>query len=101
MAANTGDEKPHTRYDVTKRSRSRIPHPRRPPDDQPQKHCRPERAIADVDIGKVETVPMTADEFENAVEALAVLITQWWDKHPPGSCEDPPAVNKARQLEDS
>jgi len=38
-------------------------------------------AVADIRIARIETVTMTAAEYDNAVEALAVLITRWWDQH--------------------
>ncbi|MBL0888489.1 hypothetical protein [Myceligenerans indicum] len=34
-------------------------------------------------IGPPETVPMTADEYHEAVQAWAALIALWWTTHPP------------------
>jgi hypothetical protein len=37
-------------------------------------------------ITRIETVPMTAAEYDSAVEALAVLLASFWDGHPgPGT----------------
>lgn len=37
-------------------------------------------------IARTETVPMTAAEYDSAVEALAVLLASFWDDHPePGT----------------
>jgi hypothetical protein len=37
-------------------------------------------------ITRTETVPMTAAEYDSAVEALAVLLASFWDDHPePGA----------------
>lgn len=37
-------------------------------------------------ITRTETVPMTAAEYDSAVEALAVLLASFWDDHPePGT----------------
>jgi len=33
-------------------------------------------------VVRIETVPMTGDEFDNAVEAWAVLLNRYWDRHP-------------------
>ena len=33
-------------------------------------------------ITRTETVPMTAAEYDSAVEALAVLLASFWDGHP-------------------
>jgi hypothetical protein len=32
-------------------------------------------------ITRTETVPMTAAEYDSAVEALAVLLASFWDDH--------------------
>jgi len=37
-------------------------------------------------ISRIETAPMTAAEYDSAVEALAVLLASFWDDHPePGA----------------
>jgi len=41
--------------------------------------------LREVRIGPIETVPMTAAEYETAVEALAVLIARWLRDHPDGT----------------
>ncbi|KIR64598.1 hypothetical protein TK50_02820 [Micromonospora haikouensis] len=33
-------------------------------------------------IARIDTVPMTADELDNAAEALAVLLNRFLDDHP-------------------
>ncbi|MGC5381134.1 hypothetical protein ACPXB1_21920 [Micromonospora sp. DT68] len=33
-------------------------------------------------IARVDTIPMTAEDLENAAEALAVLLNQFWREHP-------------------
>ncbi|MFD2768258.1 hypothetical protein [Micromonospora eburnea] len=33
-------------------------------------------------IARIDTVPMTADELDNAAEALAVLLNHFLDDHP-------------------
>lgn len=35
-----------------------------------------------VDVARIETVAMTAEEYDTAVDALAVLIAGWWRTHP-------------------
>jgi hypothetical protein len=37
------------------------------------------RARPDVPVASAETVPMTATEYDNAVEAIAALIARTWD----------------------
>jgi len=39
-------------------------------------------AITDIRIAHVETTPMTATEYADAVEALAVLIARYERRHP-------------------
>ena len=34
-------------------------------------------------LGPSKTVPMSAQEYEQAVQAWAVLISSWWTQHPP------------------
>lgn len=39
-----------------------------------------------IHITRIETVPITAAEYDSAVEALAVLLASFWDDHPePGT----------------
>jgi len=33
-------------------------------------------------IVRVETIPMTTEEFDNAIEAWAVLLNRYWHEHP-------------------
>ncbi|SCE97553.1 hypothetical protein [Micromonospora chokoriensis] len=33
-------------------------------------------------IARVGTIPMTAEDLDNAAEALAVLLNQFWREHP-------------------
>ncbi len=33
-------------------------------------------------VTRIETVAMTTTEYEDAVEALAILIARYWDDHP-------------------
>ena len=33
-------------------------------------------------IARIETVPMTPEELDNAAEALAVLLNRFWREHP-------------------
>ena len=33
-------------------------------------------------IAHIETVPMTPEEFDNAIEAWAILINRYWQQHP-------------------
>jgi hypothetical protein len=33
-------------------------------------------------VTRIETVAMTTTEYEEAVEALAILIARYWDDHP-------------------
>ncbi|HEX6520492.1 MAG TPA: hypothetical protein VF070_10865 [Streptosporangiaceae bacterium] len=37
---------------------------------------------------RIETVAMTTTEYEDAVEALAILIARYWDHHPGTSTPD-------------
>ncbi len=39
-------------------------------------------AITDIRIARIETVPMTAHEYADAVETLAVLIARYETNHP-------------------
>lgn len=43
---------------------------------------RGQAAISDIRIAHVETTPMTATEYADAVEALAVLIARYEREHP-------------------
>jgi hypothetical protein len=36
-------------------------------------------------IARIETVPMTPEEFDKAVKALAVLLNVYWRSHPESS----------------
>lgn len=40
------------------------------------------RRRSEIRIVRIETVPMTAAEYERAVDALAILICRWWAEHP-------------------
>lgn len=33
-------------------------------------------------VTRIETMAMTTTEYEDAVEALAILIAHYWDRHP-------------------
>jgi hypothetical protein len=33
-------------------------------------------------VTRIETAPMTTTEYQDAVEALAVLIARYWDDQP-------------------
>ncbi|WP_435123363.1 hypothetical protein [Micromonospora tulbaghiae] len=33
-------------------------------------------------IARVDTIPMTAEDLDNAAEALAVLLNHFWREHP-------------------
>ncbi|BCB80906.1 hypothetical protein GCM10022251_79620 [Phytohabitans flavus] len=33
-------------------------------------------------VVRVDTIPMTAEEFDNAIEAWAVLLNRYWQDHP-------------------
>ena len=46
---------------------------------------------APVRIARIETVPMTPQEYDEAVDALAVLLCRYWREHPELFAEDPPA----------
>lgn len=39
-------------------------------------------------VGPPKTVPMTADEYQQAVRAWAVLIASWWTDNPPDEDND-------------
>ncbi len=44
---------------------------------------RSKRAGPRYTVGLPRTVPMTGDEYTQAVHAWAVLIAAWWTDHPP------------------
>jgi hypothetical protein len=80
MAPTPDHTNPNIGYDETESSNS----------GSTRKRCtarraagRPKPAIDGVKIARIETVTMTATEYDNAVEALAVLIAHWWQRHPP------------------
>jgi hypothetical protein len=39
-------------------------------------------AIRDIQIAAIETIPMTDEQYRDAVDALAVLIARWIEQHP-------------------
>jgi len=103
MAPATGDNNAGQRYHETTPNNSESattdPISDEPPDREPRPriprqrtggtvHGAPRRkpasapVLRDVRIGPIETVPMTAAEYETAVEALAVLIARWLRTHP-------------------
>jgi len=72
------DEPPH------RETRPRIPRQRSGGTESrgPRLRAASAPVLRDFRIGPVETVPMTAAEYETAVEALAVLIARWLRNHP-------------------
>jgi hypothetical protein len=84
MASKPDDTNPNTGYDETAPPDSEPPNPggtrKRPPNSRTAH--RPKPAITEIRIARIETVTMTAAEYDNAVEALAVLINRWWHQHP-------------------
>jgi hypothetical protein len=79
MAPKPGDTNPPTGYDEGEPPGSTGVRGRRT---NPSKANRPTPAIIDIQIARIEKVTMTAAEYDNAVEALAVLIARWWQQHP-------------------
>jgi hypothetical protein len=45
---------------------------------------------APVRIARIETVPMTPQEYDDAVDVLAVLLCRYWREHPELFAENPP-----------
>lgn len=63
-----------------------IPEPRRPIEAQGDQPCAVER---------IDTVPMSTDDYDNAVQALAALISAWRRATPGDTAQqgsDPPGV---------
>jgi hypothetical protein len=48
----------------------------------PQRRFITERQCRRIQVTRIETVAMTTTEYEDAVEALAILIARYWDDHP-------------------
>ncbi len=49
----------------------------------PRKTTGPDNKGPDWTVGPPKTVPMTAEDYRNAVQAWTVLISSWWTLHPP------------------
>jgi hypothetical protein len=45
-------------------------------------HPDPRQRETPIRVVRVDTIPMTAEEFDNAIEALAVLLNQYRRDHP-------------------
>jgi hypothetical protein len=60
------------------------PHPGTTRKTKPGDTQNPDRRQCEIPIRliRVDTIPMTPDEFDNATEALAVLLNQYWQAHP-------------------
>jgi hypothetical protein len=43
---------------------------------------RAESLSVPIRVVRVDTIPMTAEEFDNAIEAWAVLLNRYWQHHP-------------------
>lgn len=76
---------------------SRPPRPRRPAEDKPAPHRRPDRAHhggAPIRIGQPRTVAISPQQHQQAVRALAAMIESWWRglpaDHQPLESEPPP-----------
>jgi hypothetical protein len=84
MAAKPHDTNPISRYHKTAPPNSETADTRRVRPSRSTGHTRPRLtpAITDIRIARIEMVTMTATEYDNAVEALAVLIAHWWQQHP-------------------
>jgi hypothetical protein len=79
MQPEVGDTNPHNGYDETAPSNSR---PVTPAGARRRAPGRGKAAITDVRIARIETVIMTATEYADAVESLAVLIARYERTHP-------------------
>jgi hypothetical protein len=79
MATTPHDNNPNSGYDETVPSNSGNTRKRRT---TRRAASKPQPAITNIKIARIETVTMTATEYDAAVEALAVLIARWWDHHP-------------------
>jgi hypothetical protein len=53
------------------------PTPLRPPTEPPRTARRRQAADKRWEVERVETAPMTPEQYETAVSTLATLITQW------------------------
>jgi hypothetical protein len=74
MARKTVDNRRKDKYNGNRETRSRAREYATAPLSGPNR------------ITRTETVPMTAAEYDSAVEALAVLLASFWDDHPePGT----------------
>lgn len=79
MAGNREDNRGPTRYTENKLAKSRPPKYA-----GPRKQCPADcsdEPVNRVRIIRIEAVTMTHAEYDNAVDALAVLISRWWREH--------------------
>jgi hypothetical protein len=85
MTPTTDDNRGPTRYNRNKPARSGPPKYAglqrpltRSGGDSPPASFLPVR----IRVTRIDTAPMTTTEYQNAVEALAILIARYWDDHP-------------------
>jgi len=83
MAPHADDTNPPGGYDETTPQTSNSEPPKGGCRKLPtgRKATRGKPAISDIAIARIETVTMTATEYADAVEALAVLIARWEREH--------------------
>ena len=56
------------------------------------------RRVTPVRVGPPETAPITPEEYQQAVSAIATMIARWWEttgRHLPESDEAPPAESES------
>lgn len=82
MPPTPHDTNPNNGYDEIAPHGDELPAHRPRARPSGRKNNRPKPAITDIRVARIETVTMTTAEYENAVEALAVLINRWWQQHP-------------------
>lgn len=85
MARKTSDNRGPTRYNKGKPARSGPPKyaglqrpTTRSDGGSPEASVPPVR----IRVTRIDTAPMTTTEYQDAVEALAVLIARYWDDQP-------------------
>jgi len=76
MAAPSGDE--HTAESSYRPDATNAVEDPNHDSDPDRRHRNPETPKPETRVARIETTPMTPAEYDNAVEALAVLIARSW-----------------------